>query len=100
MRDVIRAQRRRRRLRFWLVFLAIAGVGSAWAGLTKDSLAPGFLDVQAEPAIVERPAIAEVEMVEVEMVEAGEDSEPPTTIPLTPPSTVAPSTVAPSTVAP
>lgn len=44
IRDVVAAQRRRRRLVFWAGFLAIAVIGSLWAGLSKDPLGPEFFD--------------------------------------------------------
>jgi hypothetical protein len=40
--DVLKEQRRQRRLRFWLGFLAILLVGGLWAQLSKDPIGPAF----------------------------------------------------------
>lgn len=47
IRDVVAAQRRRRRVIFWIGFLTIAVVGSLWAGLSKDPLGPDIFIVGA-----------------------------------------------------
>ena len=39
--EMVKAQRRRRRLVFWVGFLAILVVGALWAGLSKDPRGPG-----------------------------------------------------------
>lgn len=59
VRSVLRAQQRRRRVRFWLGFGAILLVGGLWAGLTKDPARPdllnrfGGVDVAVEAEAVE-----------------------------------------------
>ncbi|MEM7324508.1 MAG: hypothetical protein AAF531_15570 [Actinomycetota bacterium] len=79
--DVLKQQRRRRRLGFWVGFLAILLVGGLWAQLSKDPLnapfAGEFQDFPAEPAVVEAELILE--------------DVPTTTIP--PPTTVSPTTI-------
>ena len=40
--DILRVQKRRRRLVFWLGFLTLAIVGALWAGLSKDPRGNGF----------------------------------------------------------
>ena len=40
--DVLKEQRRQRRLRFWLGFVAILLVGGLWAQLSKDPIGPAF----------------------------------------------------------
>lgn len=42
IQTTLQAQRRRRRLRFWVGFAAIAVAGSLWAGLSKDPVGPDF----------------------------------------------------------
>ena len=41
IQDVLRAQKRQRRLKFWVGFAVIAVIGSLWAGLSKDPLGQG-----------------------------------------------------------
>lgn len=40
--DILRVQKRRRRLVFWLGFLTLAVLGALWAGLSKDPRGNGF----------------------------------------------------------
>lgn len=56
IQDVLRAQNRRRRIAFWVGFLAILLVGSLWAGLSKDPLNPAFfgIAVGGGPALSDR----------------------------------------------
>jgi hypothetical protein len=42
IQDVLRAQKRQRRLKFWVGFAVIAVIGSLWAGLSKDPLGQGI----------------------------------------------------------
>lgn len=52
--DVLKQQRRQRRLRFWFGFLAILLVGGLWAQLSKDPIGPAFgndFGVEAEEEI-------------------------------------------------
>ena len=63
LREVLRAQRRRRLVRFWVGFVAILIVGGLWAGLTKDPVGPGRFGEAGfdEPAFEVVEAEAEVE---------------------------------------
>lgn len=79
VRSVLRAQRRRRRVRFWLGFGAILLIGGLWAGLTKDPARPALLDqfggpgfaVDAEVGVAEEEVeFAPVPTTEVTVVEA------------------------------
>lgn len=44
IREAVSAQQRRRRMVFWLGFLAILVAGALWAGLSKDPLGPDFFE--------------------------------------------------------
>lgn len=56
VREMVNEQKRRRRLTFWGGFLAIAIVGSLWAGLSKDPRGPGFFgDEGFNDAVVDQP---------------------------------------------
>lgn len=66
--QVVAAQRRHRRLRFWLGFAVIALIGGLWAGLTKDPLGPGLF---GDDAVFDAPAVEVAEF---------EDFEVPTTV--------------------
>lgn len=57
--QVVAAQRRRRRLRFWAGFGAIALIGGLWAGLSKDPLGPGIFG--NDRGFVDQPAAEVVE---------------------------------------
>lgn len=105
--SVLRAQRRRRRARFWLGFAAILLVGGLWAGLTKDPARPALLGgingggaVDVAPAIaVDRPDFE----VATTMVMGTTVETEPAPVPVPPdggpfPTTVPP-TVAPTTTA-
>lgn len=84
--SVVGAQRRRRRLRFWLGFGAIALVGGLWAGLSKEPIGPGLFN---EGFVEEAPAIEVGEFDDFEVpttaVGPAEDLAPPaqptTTVP-------------------
>jgi hypothetical protein len=65
VRSVLRAQRRRRRVRFWLGFGVILLVGGLWAGLTKDPARPALLDQFGGGGVAEVGVAEEMELVPV-----------------------------------
>ncbi len=83
---LLKAQRRRRRLGFWLGFVGILLIGGVWAQFSKDPIAPGFANdfvVEAEEEIFfDEPDFAPVPTTVA--------IEPATTIPEEPTTTVEP----------
>lgn len=57
--EILKTQKRRRRLVFWSGFLAILLIGTLWASLSKDPRGPGFGDegVRIGMATVEAPSV-------------------------------------------
>lgn len=99
--QVVAAQRRRRRLQFWLGFATIAIIGGLWAGLTTDPLGPGLF---GDEGVFDQPAdeIVEFQDFEVPTTVGPADFDTTTTGPTTSVelTTAGPTTSGPTTTGP
>ncbi|MEM7275956.1 MAG: hypothetical protein AAF547_22965 [Actinomycetota bacterium] len=77
LREVLAAQRRRRRLRFWAGLLALLIVGGLWAQLSKDPIGPQFGEVFAEPdaVVIEQGEFIEQELTTTTVILDDEDED-------------------------